>query len=140
MNALLNTHTTPSDSGVYAARRARLAAALGPNAVAIIPTAPERPRNRDADFPYRFDSYFFYLCGFTEPNACLVIDASGHTSLLCQPKDLEREIWDGYRLGPEDAPSALGVDVAVDSNTIDDFVPQCLENKAVVWWPFATHA
>ena len=139
MNALLNTHTTPSDPAVYAARRARLAAALGPNAVAIIPTAPERPRNRDADFPYRFDSYFFYLCGFTEPNACLVIDASGHTSLLCQPKDLEREIWDGYRLGPADAPRALGVDVAVDSNTIDDFVPQCLENKGVVWWPFATH-
>jgi Xaa-Pro aminopeptidase len=139
MNPLLHTHTTPFDPSIYAERRTRLAKALGPNAVAIIPTAPERPRNRDADFPYRFDSYFFYLCGFTEPNACLVIDASGHTRLLCQPKDTEREIWDGYRLGPQEAPSALGVAVAEDIRDMDRFIPQWLENKDVVWWPFATH-
>ena len=90
MNPLLQTHLTPSDTGVYVDRRARLAQALGPNALAIIPTAPERMRNRDADFPFRFDSYFFYLCGFAEPNAVLLIDSSGHTTLLCQAKDLER--------------------------------------------------
>ena len=100
----------------YSSRRARVAAALGANAIAIVPTAPVQQRNRDCDFPYRHDSYFYYLSGFTEPQAWLVLrtDASGklHTSLFCQPKDLEREIWDGYRLGPEAAPAALGVDAA----------------------------
>ena len=58
---------------LYAERRARLVAALGPNGIAIVPTAPERPRNRDSDFLYRHDSYFYYLTGFTEPNAYLVL-------------------------------------------------------------------
>ena len=92
--------TTP-DASLYAQRRARLAAQLGPGGIAIIPTAPERPRNRDTDFLYRHDSYFYYLTGFTEPNAWLVVAGDGRSTLWCQPKDLEREIWDGYRLGPE---------------------------------------
>jgi hypothetical protein len=48
-------------TSVYAHRRAALAAQLGNGGVAIIPTAPERARNRDSDFPYRHDSYFYYL-------------------------------------------------------------------------------
>ena len=89
-------------------RRAALAKLLGPNGIAILPTAPERPRNRDSDFLYRHDSYFYYLTGFTEPNAWLVLKGDGSTALFCNPKDLEREIWDGIRLGPDAAPSALG--------------------------------
>jgi Xaa-Pro aminopeptidase len=46
-------------TSVHAERRARLAAQLGAGAVAIIPTAPARPRNRDSDYLYRHDSYFF---------------------------------------------------------------------------------
>ena len=139
MNPLLQTHLTPSDTGVYVDRRARLAQALGPNALAIIPTAPERMRNRDADFPFRFDSYFFYLCGFAEPNAVLLIDSSGHTTLLCQAKDLEREMWDGYRLGPLEAPSALGIQSAAPIAEKHAVIAKQLENKHAVWWPFATH-
>jgi Xaa-Pro aminopeptidase len=89
----------------YADRRARVAAQIGADGIALIPTAPERPRNRDSDFLYRHDSYFYYLTGFTEPNAWLVITGDGKSTLFCAPKDLEREIWDGYRLGPEAAPA-----------------------------------
>ncbi|MDO5626629.1 MAG: aminopeptidase P N-terminal domain-containing protein, partial [Pseudomonadota bacterium] len=74
----------------HAERRARLAAQLGPRAIALIPTAPERARNRDSDFPYRHDSYFHYLTGFTEPNAWLVLTGDGRSTLFCQPKDLAR--------------------------------------------------
>ncbi|MEY4340587.1 MAG: hypothetical protein RL541_91 [Pseudomonadota bacterium] len=133
---------TFANATLYAQRRKRLAdhlRATSGSAVAIIPTAPERSRNRDSDFPYRHDSYFYYLSGFTEPNACLVIDANGHTSLFCQPKDLEREIWDGYRLGPEAAPQALGVDVAMSIKELDSHMPKLLENQHSVWYPFATH-
>ncbi len=128
---------------IYAARRARLAAQLrsaqGEGGVAIIPTAPEQQRNRDSDFPYRHDSYFYYLTGFTEPNAWLVLDAAGHSTVFCQPKDLEREIWDGYRLGPEAAVRGLGVDAAHSVAELDKLLPKLLENQHTVWFPFATH-
>ena len=123
----------------YTSRRAALAAQLGNGGVAIIPTAPERARNRDADFPFRHDSYFYYLTGFTEPNAWLVIQADGRSSLFCQPKDLEREIWDGIRLGPLAAPAALGVNQAFSVAELDAQIPKLLENQTSVWYPFATH-
>jgi Xaa-Pro aminopeptidase len=128
------THTS-----LYQQRRAALAAQLGPNGIAIVPTAPEQQRNRDADFLFRHDSYFYYLSGFTEPRAWLVITGEGTTTLFCQPKDLEREIWDGFRLGPDAAPAALGVDAAFSVAELDTRLPKMLENRDVVWYPFATH-
>jgi Xaa-Pro aminopeptidase len=124
---------------IYAERRARVAAQLGKDGIAVIPTAPERTRNRDSDFLYRHDSYFYYLSGFTEPNAWLVIGGDGKTTLFCAPKDLQREIWDGYRLGPEAAPAALGVDAAHSVAELDSELPKLVENRAAVWFPFATH-
>ena len=125
---------------IYADRRARLAAQLGDGGVAIIPTAPERQRNRDSEYLFRFDSYFYYLTGFTEPRAWLVVTAEGHTTLFCQPKDLEREIWDGIRLGPQAAPATLGIDKAWSVQELDTRLPQLLENRSTVWYPFAVHA
>jgi len=128
-----------SSTSLHAQRRARLAAQLGSDGIALVPTAPERPRNRDSDFPYRHDSYFFYLTGFSEPNAWLAITGDGRSTLFCAPKDLEREIWDGYRLGPEAAPEALGVDAAHSVDELDQRLPRLLENRDAVWYPFATH-
>ena len=125
---------------VYAQRRAHLAAQLGDGGIAIVPTAPERMRNRDSDYAYRHDSYFHYLTGFTEPNAWLVLTADGRSTLFCQPKDMEREIWDGYRLGPDAAVAALGVDEAYSVAELDQRLPRLLENRACVWYPFATHS
>ena len=100
---------------VAAERRARLLASLVPGSVAVLATAPEVARNSDCDYLYRYDSSFYYLTGFTEPHATLVITAEGEVTLFCQPKDLEREIWDGIRLGPDAAPAALGVSRAMSS-------------------------
>ncbi len=126
-------------TSVYAQRRARLAAQLGAGGIAIIPTAPERGRNRDNSYLYRHDSYFYYLTGFTEPQATLVLAADGSSTLFCQPKDLEREIWDGYRLGPEAAVASLGVDAAYPVTELGSRLPRLLENQERVWYPFATH-
>jgi len=126
-------------NSIYGERRARVAARLGKDGIAVIPTAPERPRNRDSDYIYRHDSYFYYLTGFGEPNAWLVITGDGKSTLFCAPKDLEREIWDGYRLGPEAAPAALGVDAAHSVAELDAQMPKLLENRDAVWYPFAIH-
>ena len=104
-----------------------------------MPTAPEQARNRDSDFLFRHDSYFYYLCGFTEPHAWLVITGDGCTTLFCQPKDLEREIWDGLRLGPEAAPRQLGVNAAFSVAELDAKLPAMLDGRDAVWYPFATH-
>ena len=132
--------TVIEHASIYAQRRARVAAQLGAGGIAIVPTAPERQRNRDSDFLYRHDSYFYYLTGFTEPHATLVITAEGEATLFCQPKDLEREIWDGIRLGPDAAPDALGVSKAFSSAELAAQMPKLLENRSTVWYPFATHA
>jgi len=124
---------------VYAQRRAELARRLGPNGIAILPTAPEQQRNRDSDFLFRHDSYFYYLSGFTEPQAWLIVRGDGRSTLFCQPKDLEREIWDGLRLGPQAAPQALGVDEAFSTTELDAKLPALLDGCDAVWYPFATH-
>ncbi|RZL96766.1 MAG: M24 family metallopeptidase [Variovorax sp.] len=126
-------------SNLYAGRRSRLAAQLGRDGIAVIPTAAEHGRNRDSDFLFRHDSYFYYLTGFTEPNAWLVLSGDGQSTLFCAPKDPEREIWDGYRLGPDAAPAALAVDQAFAIDALDSQLPRLLENRATVWYPFATH-
>jgi Xaa-Pro aminopeptidase len=130
-----------STTTIYEKRRAAIARALkaAGGGIALLPTAPEYPRNRDSDFPYRHDSYFYYLTGFSEPDSWLVIEASGKTTLFCRPKDLEREIWDGIRVGPKAAPAALGVDAAFSVEVLDEKMPQLLSNQSAVWFPFATH-
>jgi Xaa-Pro aminopeptidase len=93
----------------YSSRRQQVLAELG-DGVAVIPTAPERLRNRDAHYPYRFDSYFWYLSGFPEPEATIVLvgGKEPRSILFCREKDEAREIWDGFRYGPETAADAFG--------------------------------
>ncbi len=119
-----------SGHAVQVQRRARLAAAIG-NGIAVIPTAPERIRNRDAHYPYRFDSYFYYLSGFREPEAVLVITggATPRSILFCREKNLEREIWDGYRHGPEAAREVFAFDEAYPIAELDQRIPDLLADR-----------
>lgn len=112
--------------------------------IAIVPTAPEVMRNRDADYPYRHDSYFYYLTGFTEPQSMLALvveqDGAAHSTLFCRPKDAEREIWDGFRFGPDAAREAFGVDAALSIEQLDEELPRLMADRSAVWWPFAVHS
>lgn len=131
----------------YRQRRERVAQWLREQGggVAIVPTAPEAMRNRDSDYPYRHDSYFYYLTGFTEPEAVLAIVVPGgraaesqtRSVLFCRPKHEEREIWDGFRFGPEAAREAFGLDEAHSVEEIDAALPRLLANTAAVAYPLA---
>jgi Xaa-Pro aminopeptidase len=122
----------------YANRRARVLAQMHAQGggVAIIPTAPEVMRNADADYPYRHDSYFYYLTGFTEPEATLVLVAGekDQTILFCREKNEEREIWDGYRYGPEAAREAFGLDAAHSIASIDTELPKLMANAPALFY------
>ena len=122
----------------YAARRAALMAQMQAKGggVAIIPTAPEVMRNRDADYPYRHDSYFHYLSGFTEPEAVIVLVAgkTNQSILFCREKNAEREIWDGYRYGPEAAREAFGFDAAHPISVLDTEIPKLMADAPALFY------
>ena len=126
--------TSEVDIALYRRRRAQLAAGMR-SGVAIIPTAPERTRNRDAHYPYRFDSYFYYLTGFREPDAVLVIvaGAAPKSILFCRDKDPEREIWDGYRYGPEAARAIFGFDEAHSIGRLDALTPDLMADQGALY-------
>jgi Xaa-Pro aminopeptidase len=122
----------------YRLRRERLARAAGAGVV-VVPTAPERIRNRDTHYPYRFDSHFYYLTGFTEPDAVLVL-VSEKTILFCREKNAEREIWDGFRYGPAAARERFGFDEAHPIEELDALLPGLLENQPALFYPVGADA
>ena len=126
-------------SSPFAARRAKLLSQMQPGAVAVLPTAPEALRNGDAEYPYRHDSYFYYLTGFTEPDAVLVLvaargDKPAQSVLFCRPKNLEREIWDGFRYGPDGAREKFGFDAAFAIEDLDTEMARLLADASALWY------
>jgi Xaa-Pro aminopeptidase len=111
-------------------RRERLIREVG-RGVVVVPTAPERLRNRDSHYPYRFDSYFYYLTGFREPESVLVLVAGEQprSILFARNKDPDREIWDGFRYGPEAAREAFGFDQAFPVASLDERMPELIADQ-----------
>lgn len=104
--------------------------------IAIVPTAPEQTRNRDAHFPYRADSYALYLSGFTEPEAVVVLIAGekNQSILFCRDKNEEREIWDGYRYGPAAAAETFGFDAAYSIDTLDEKLVELMADQPSLYY------
>jgi len=135
---------------IYQERRNALAKqihAKSGGGIAVISTAPELARNRDSEFPYRHDSDFFYLSGFEEPGATLVMEvkSSGkdyklQSHLFCRPKDPEREIWDGIRLGPDAAVAALSVEFAYSNCELDNKLGELLADQNAIYIRLAENA
>ncbi|TDN46078.1 Xaa-Pro aminopeptidase [Azoarcus indigens] len=131
------TPPIPFDAAPFRARRERLLARMAEagGGIAVLPTAPERTRNRDTHYPYRHDSYFYYLSGFREPEAVVVLVAGDTPGqyLFCREKDEEREIWDGFRYGPEAARELFGFDDAWTIGDLDRRLPELLSDQPVLW-------
>jgi Xaa-Pro aminopeptidase len=129
---------TPGDITPFRARRERLLVSMRAEGggIAVIPTAPERARNRDTHYPYRADSYFHYLSGFPEPEAVLVLIAGPEpqSHLFCREKDVEREIWDGYRYGPDGAREAFGLDVAYPIAELPTRLAELMANQPALYY------
>ncbi len=117
----------------FKSRRARLGKQLG-EGVVVLPTAPERHRNADTHYDYRWDSGFYYLTGFREPEAVLVMvgGAKPRSILFCREKNLEREIWDGYRHGPDQARELFAFDESHPYDELDQRMPELLANQTAL--------
>ena len=126
----------PLQTKQFKKRRGRLAKSLG-TGVVVLPTAPERTRNADAHYDYRWDSGFYYLTGFREPEAVLVmvLGDEPRSILFCREKNLEREIWDGFRHGPELGREHFGFDEAYAYGELDQRMPELLANREALHTP-----
>jgi len=129
------------DYALYAQRRRRLLNQMQ-RGIAIIPNASEKQRNSDADHPYRFDSSFYYLSGFAEPESVLVLVAGEQPQsiLFCREKDREREIWHGYRSGPDAAQEQFGFDAAYSIARLDEKLAELMGNQPALFYPLGADA
>jgi Xaa-Pro aminopeptidase len=130
---------TGIDAREFVRRRRQLMRIAGDDAILVLPAAPERIRSRDTHYPYRQDSDLWYLTGFNEPEAVLVLVPGrkhGEAILFCRERDPEREGWDGPRSGPEGVVERFGLDDAYPIDDLDEILPGLLEGRSRVYYHF----
>ncbi|ACY18475.1 Xaa-Pro aminopeptidase [Haliangium ochraceum] len=113
---------------VFAARRVAYMQALGAGAVAVFHAAPEAPRG-SVPTPYRQASDLYYLSGFGEPQATLVLRPGAERErvvLFVRPRDPQKEIWDGRRAGVEGALTRYGADAAYPCSELSRRLPELI--------------
>ena len=118
---------------IHQKRREELLSMLGRDAVVIVSTNSEQKRNSDVTYPFRPDSNFWYLTGFTEPDAIAVFSKESYVMFL-RPKDETKEIWNGIRLGVALAPETLLVDQAYDIDTFFDNIDSFTQERSVIYF------
>ena len=125
-----------SNAAIHKQRRDRLIQKMQ-RGITVIPTAPKMVRNGDSHYPYRYDSHFYYLTGFDEPEAVLVLVAGNEPQsvLFCREKNPEREIWDGYRHGPDAAKEMFCFDAAFPITQLDDKLTELMGNQPALFHP-----
>ena len=117
-------------------RRSQLMKMVGKGNIAIVSSASMQTRNRDVEYPFRQDSDFLYLTGFSEPDAVLVLVPGrkhGEYILFCRENDPEQETWHGRRAGQQGAIEAYGADDSFPITDIDDILPGLLEDREKVF-------
>jgi len=119
----------------FSERRRRLCERMAAG-IAVIPTAGEKLRNRDTSYPYRADSYFHYLTGFPEPEAVLVLIAGAQprSLLFCRERDPDKEVWDGFRFGPDAAREQFGFDEAHAIGELDEKLAELVADQPALWY------
>ena len=142
-NALIIKKPPQFPADEFSKRRDQLLTLIGDNAIAIIPSALLKIRNRDAEFPFRQESDFLYLTNFNEPDALAVFipeRKEGEYILFCREKDPKTERWTGRMAGLEGAVETHGADDAFPIDDIDDIVPGLMENRTSVYYSMGLDA
>ena len=130
-------HAVKISKAEFARRRKNLMGMMDKHTIAIIPGAREVTRSRDTEYPFRQNSDLFYLTGFEEPEAVLVLvpgRRQGQVVLFCRERDPDMELWNGYRLGPEGAVAYLGVDDAFPIDDLDEILPGLIEGTQRIYY------
>lgn len=128
---------------IYQQRRTQLAQRLLPSSLVLLPAAREVLRNGDTHYLFRQDSDFYYLTGFTEPDAMAVLSINAarevEYSLFVRPNDAKMEIWNGKRAGVEGACTEWGADTAYAIEEFAAKLPTFLHDKTQIYYPFGKY-
>jgi len=127
------------DQQNYRERRKQLLEKMPEGSIMVIAAESLKTRNNDAEYPFRQSSNFYYLTGFNEPDALLVM-AKGEeaaVTLFCPPRDPDMEIWTGYRAGPEGCVERFGADQAFNLDEIDERLPKMIDGASQLLYPIA---
>ena len=120
----------------FGERRTRIFAQMQPNSALLLFSEIEKRRNNDCSYPFRQDSYFWYLTGFNEPNAALLLlktEQAEKAIIFLRPQDPFRETWNGRRLGVERAPQQLNVNEAYSIEEFSAVLPKILKNLTALY-------
>lgn len=126
----------------FVARRQQLIEKMPTGSIAIIPAAQMKQRNSDVEYPFRQDSNFYYLTGFNEPDAVLLLmpgRLAGESVVFCRNRDKLMEIWNGYRAGPEGVVADYGINEAHPIDEIDDVLPALLNGMSRIYYSIGQH-
>jgi Xaa-Pro aminopeptidase len=119
-------------------RRKQLMQRIGKGNIALLASSATKVRNRDVHYPYRQDSDFYYLTGFSEPDALAVFipdREQGEYILFCREFDEAKALWEGAHAGLEGATGHFQADDAFPIDDLDEILPGMLENKHKVFYP-----
>jgi Xaa-Pro aminopeptidase len=105
-------------------RREALRALLPDHSVAVFFANPIRNRSNDVDYEYHQDPNFYYLTGFNETDAVLLVfknrqdlDSVSVNELIFVPeKNPKKERWTGKKLGTQGTENTL--DIIAFPNTV----------------------
>lgn len=120
----------------FGERRTRVFTQMQPNSALLLFSEIEKRRNNDCTYPFRQDSYFWYLTGFNEPNAALLLlktEQAEKTIIFLRPRDPLLETWNGRRLGVERAPQQLNVNEAYSIKEFSTVLPKILKNLTALY-------
>ena len=121
----------------FGERRTRVFAQMQPNSALLLFSEIEKRRNNDCSYPFRQDSYFWYLTGFNEPNAALLLlktEQAEKAIIFLRPRDPLLETWNGRRLGVEHAPQQLNVNEAYSIEEFATVLPKILKNLTALYY------
>ena len=120
----------------FGERRTRVFTQMQPNSALLLFSEIEKRRNNDCTYPFRQDSYFWYLTGFNEPNAALLLlktEQAEKAIIFLRPRDPLLETWNGRRLGVERAPQQLNVNEAYSIKEFATVLPKILKNLTALY-------
>lgn len=121
----------------FGERRTRVFTQMQPNSALLLFSEIEKRRNNDCSYPFRQDSYFWYLTGFNEPNTVLLLlktEQAEKAIIFLRPRDPLLETWNGRRLGVERAPQQLNVNEAYSIEEFDTVLPKILKNLTALYY------
>ena len=127
----------------FGERRTRVFTQMQPNSALLLFSEIEKRRNNDCTYPFRQDSYFWYLTGFNEPNAALLLlktEQAEKAIIFLRPRDPLLETWNGRRLGVERAPQQLNVNEACSIEEFVTVLPKILKNLTALYYVPEIHA